>query len=423
MVLPVLMLYGDEYSGATPQLLGLALGIYGLTQAIFQIPLGLLSDFIGRKIVIVAGLVLFAVGSVVAATATSIEGLIIGRALQGSGAIASTIMAMVADLTSEESRTKAMAAIGASIGVSFTLAMIIGPAVAAFAGLFGIFVLSALLSLGGILVLLTLVPTPRRIDIHHDVRAVPSLILSTLANKHLLRLNWGIFVLHALLMTSFVVIPVVLLESLRIERAEHWIVYLPVMLLAFICMLPIMIVAEKKRRVKSVFILAIAVLAVAFALLALYHNTYVALLAIFIFFVAFNLLEAVLPSWVSKISPPGAKGTAMGLYSSSQFIGAFLGGVAGGWLLENMSITTVFIVCVVACGMWVLIAAFMQPPKYLNSICVEVRPGFSDVDRIMGFPGVEEIRLVPEEAKLYMKVDQREFHRSEFEIMVKSAVR
>ncbi len=407
MVLPVLMLYGDQYVGATPALLGLALGIYGLTQACFQIPLGLLSDVVGRKPIILAGLAIFALGSVVAAQATTIEGLVLGRALQGSGAIASAIMAMVADLTSEENRTKAMAAIGASIGLSFSLAMILGPALAAATGLAGVFMLSAGLACVGAVIVVFAVPSPTERRAHRDIVISPALVLQTLRNTELLRLNWGIFSLHSILMASFVSIPPILVSVLDLPRESHWSFYLPVLGLAFIAMLPLMIVAEKKQQVKPVFITAVALLLVSAALLGmLEHGVWLVMILVFVFFVAFNLLESMLPSLVSKIAPAGTKGTAMGLYSTSQFLGAFFGGAVGGWVFDSYSPSAVFIVSSLLALAWLFVALFMVAPKKLARLCFALRENF-DRDAVAALPGVEELRISHDEALVYLKVDRR----------------
>ncbi|MFT5083795.1 MAG: MFS family permease [Lentisphaeria bacterium] len=407
MVLPILVLYGDSYSGATPVLLGLALGIYGLAQALLQIPLGLLSDIIGRKPVIIGGLTLFALGSVIAASATTIEGLLFGRALQGSGAIAGAIMAMVADLTSEQNRTKAMAAIGASIGLSFSVAMVLGPVIASVAGLAGVFMLSALLAVAGMVIVVYLVPTPKISGSCRDSGAIPELLLKTAKNTQLLRLNWGIFSLHCILMASFVAIPSLLESSLSLDKNSHWQVYLPVLLLAFVAMLPLMLIAEKKRQVKPVFLLAIALLVVSDGLLSYVSNSTAQVLSlIFVFFVAFNLLESMLPSLVSKIAPAGSKGTAMGLYSTSQFLGAFCGGVLGGWLLDSLSINAVFFATASVAAVWFCVALFMARPKHLTSVCMPVGAGFSGLESVANLAGVEDVLHVGEESLLYLKVDR-----------------
>lgn len=418
MVLPILVLYGKGYLGATPFTLGLALGVYGLTQALFQIPLGLMSDIFGRKLIIISGLVIFAAGSLVAAFSTTVEGLIVGRALQGSGAIASAIMATVADLTSEQNRTKAMAAIGASIGLSFTLAMVIGPSLAAIAGMDGVFILSAVLSVVGILIVLFFVPTPPRFHkSHRDTGAIPSLILATIKNGELFRLNWGIFSLHCVLMASFVVLPGLLQAELGLDKAEHWRVYLPVLLLSFVSMLPFMLLAERKRQVKTVFLGAIFAMAACLFFMGVFSgNGYWLVFLVFIFFVAFNLLEATLPSLVSKIAPVGSKGTAMGIYSTSQFLGAFFGGALGGALMGYQSSGEfLFFCCATLVVVWGALAWTMAKPKYLSSLCYSIPEGFARAADVKALVGVEEALVVVDESLLYLKVDKQLFNEQQLE--------
>lgn len=420
MVLPVLMLYGTDYAGATPFLLGLALGVYGLAQAVFQIPLGLLSDLLGRKPVILVGLLVFALGSVVAGTAESVEGLIIGRALQGAGAIASAIMAMVADLTTEENRTKAMAAIGASIGLSFSIAMVLGPVAASAAGLSGVFLLTSVLAVAGMLIVLFVVPTPSLSgERHRDVGAIPALIKTTAVNPQLLRLNFGIFSLHCILMSAFVVIPQLLEFELGIDRGMHWLTYLALMGGALVIMMPFMLFAERRRQVKHVFLAAIFLLGLTLVLLAFFRSEVIlALGLLLLFFVGFNLLEATLPSLVSKLSPAGAKGTAMGLYSTSQFLGAFVGGTFGGWLLQHQSAQVVMMTGAGLAGLWLLVAMTMRPPRYLESLCLTVNPGFIATMDVLEIEGVEEALLVPEDGLLYLKVDKNRLDEHALKLLI-----
>lgn len=406
MVLPVLAIYGMDKEGATPAMLGLALGIYGLTQAVFQIPLGLLSDFIGRKPVILFGLCVFFVGCVIAANADSVWGLVVGRALQGSGAIASTVMALVADLTSEKNRTKAMAAIGASIGLSFTLAMILGPLLASAGGLSAVFYLAALLSVLGVLITLFWVPTAIRSGrSHRDSGAIPSLILQTLKRPELARLNFGIFILHMVLTAMFVAVPVLLVERAGIVSESHWMVYLPVLLVSFIFALPVIIMAEKKRRSKEAFLGAIVVIFLSFSGM-LIEQSRVFIGSLFLFFLAFNLLEAMLPSLVSKLSPAGSKGTAMGLYSSSQFFGAFIGGAGGGLVLLHYGTAMLFGACMGVTAVWIFVAVFMRAPQPLSSVCYSVMSSAADVD-VLVILGVADAIYVPEDGILYLKVDKK----------------
>lgn len=419
MVLPVLSLYGSSYEGSTPLLIGVALGAYGFTQAILQIPFGMWSDRWGRKQVIAVGLVLFAIGSVVAAQSHTIYGLIFGRCLQGGGAIASAIMALVADLTLDENRSKAMAAIGASIGLSFSVALALGPFVASLYGMAGIFWFTTLLAVIGLFVLVRFVPTPVATSgrSHRDAGAVPELLSKTLRNVELLRLNAGIFSLHFILTASFVVMPR-LLENMGIDRTHHWQVYIPMLALAFVVMIPFMIVAEKRRKIKPVFLLAVASMAIMELVLALTQTHRVGfLVALFVFFTAFNLLEATLPSLMSKAAPAGSKGTASGIYSTCQFMGAFVGGVGGGWALQAYGPHGVFLACGVVASVWLGLALTMKPPRFLSSVQIPLsrEEMATFADRIASFPGVAEVVVIREEQAAYLKVDNTVFDREQLQ--------
>ncbi|WP_370979290.1 MFS transporter [Agaribacterium sp. ZY112] len=404
MILPVLFVYGEHYQSATPALLGFALGVYGLSQALLQIPLGLLSDLIGRKPVLIIGLALFALGSLIAAYSDSIWGLVLGRALQGSGAIASTVMALVADVTSDENRSKAMAAIGASIGMSFLLAMVLGPVVAGVGGLYAIFLLSAVLSGLGVLLVLFVIPNVRATS-SRDSKAIPSLLKKSLFRVDLLRLNFGIFTLHAVMTAMFVAVPVMIINVLDLQVEQHWKLYLPLMLGSFIVAVYIMMRAERAGYAKPA--LLAAVLLMSFSLLGLGFGASLALifiLALFVFFVAFNLLEAMLPSLASKLSPAGGRGTAMGLYSSSQFLGAFCGGSLGGVVMAAAGSEYVFTLCALMCLLWLLVAWAMPIPKSSQNMTYSVNAQVLDLD-LQAFVGVEDTVYISEESKLYLKVD------------------
>jgi MFS family permease len=356
MVLPLLALYAADLGDATPALIGLALGIYGLTQACLQIPFGWLSDQVGRKPIIVGGLLLFALGSVVAATADGIYGIIIGRTLQGAGAIASTVMALVADLTREEQRTKAMAVVGMSIGLSFAVALVLGPVVAAAGGLSAVFWFTAGLALVGIVIVLGLVPDPQETGVtHQEVGARAGLIGRILRDPALAQLDFGVFSLHFILMACFMVVPGFLEQSAGIDRSHHWMVYLPAVVLSIAGMVPLMIVAERGGRPRQMFALGIALLLVAIATLGFSSLVSVFYVGLWLFFVGFNYLEATLPSLVSKAVFPGGKGTAMGVYSTCQFMGAFAGGAAGGWILQHLGIRALIGVCIGLAASWLLI--------------------------------------------------------------------
>ena len=309
MIYPVFAAYAGHLSGSTPFKIGLALGIYGLSQGLLQIPFGILSDRVGRKVMIVFGLMIFAIGSAVAASSTSIEGVIIGRVLQGSGAVGSVILAFVADLTREESRTKAMALVGVTIGVAFMIALVAGPVLAGLIGVPGIFWLMAGLALLGILITQFVVPNPRFRRMHVDAGTAPATLGAVLRNKELLRLDFGIFALHAILIASFLVVPGLLHSELNVDSHRQWMIYLPVMLVSVAVMVPVIIVAEKYRRMKAALLGSVAALAVSQIMLAFAdQDVYVMLAAITVFFAGFNVMEAVLPSLSPRLRRPQRRG-------------------------------------------------------------------------------------------------------------------
>ena len=414
MVLPVLAIYGKNYQGASATLVGIAIGAYGLTQAVLQLPFGVWSDRIGRKPVILVGLILFTLGSALAAMADDIWMLIMGRALQGAGAVASTLMALMTDLTREENRTKAMASIGASIGLSFTLAMVAGPILASWLGLSGLFYLTALMSVGAMILLYTLVPTPTQQVRSRDARAFVHQLKDVVMDKQLLRLSYGIFALHAVLVGTFVAIPVALLEA-GMAQVDHWQVYLPVMLIAFICMVPFIIIAEKRKKMKEVLMLAVALLMVGTAWMAFSLNSLSGLIgALWLFFLAFNILEASLPSLISKFAPAGYKGSAMGLYSTSQFLGAFVGGLLGGYMSEHVSLAGVFWGLIPLLLIWFGLVITMNRPKHLTSYMVNLNNQTMDSshdleDKLLALPGVDEVVIMLKEQAAYLKVDNKTF--------------
>jgi MFS family permease len=415
MIYPVFAAYARGLDGATPYLIGEALGIYGLTQGLLQIPFGLLSDRVGRKVMIVIGLIVFAVGSAVAAVSTSIGGVIIGRALQGAGAVGSVILALVADLTSEENRTKAMALVGISIGASFMIAIVAGPILANFIGVAGIFWLMVGLALIGIAITEFVVPTPRRLSAHRDAEAVPALIGAVLRDPQLLRLDFGIFALHAMLTASFLVVPGLLRATFGVPVQEQWKVYLPVLLVSLAVMAPAIIVAEKYRRMKGVFVGAVAALVGSQVLLYFGAGSFaVVAAALVVFFSAFNVMEASLPSLITKTAPPDAKGTAMGLYSSLQFLGIFAGGVIGGWAHQYGGDAAVFVMTTVIALMWLVAAATMAQPSYLTTRLLPLADGRENnaeslAAKLRQVPGVAEAVVIAEEKLAYLKVDAKSF--------------
>ncbi len=419
MVLPVLTTWGMALQGASEALIGLAIGIYGLAQAIFQIPFGLLSDRIGRKPLIVGGLLIFVLGSVIAAMTTSIWGVILGRALQGSGAIAAAVMALLSDLTREQNRTKAMAFIGISFGVTFAIAMVLGPVITNALGLHALFWMIALLATLAIIITLLVVPSTSNHQLNRESGMVKGSIREVLANSRLVKLNTGIFCLHILLMSSFVALPGQF-ELAGFAAAQHWKVYLVTMLIAFIAVVPFIIYAEVKRRMRRVFICCVALMLVAEVVLwGAGNHFWTLVVGVQLFFIGFNLMEAILPSLVSKESPPGYKGTAMGLYSTSQFVGVAVGGSLGGWIAGHIDAQSVFLVGALIAFCWLLLSLNMQEPPYVSSLRLTLANSVTDKQaleqRLHALPGVTAVMVVPEEQSAYVKIDSQVTNRANLE--------
>ncbi|WP_036573701.1 MFS transporter [Nitrosomonas cryotolerans] len=415
IILPVFAFYAEHLPGGDNfTLIGIALGAYGLTQAILQIPFGWLSDRIGRKPVIYLGLILFAIGSFTAAIAVDIYWVILGRVIQGAGAISAAVMALAADLTREEHRTKAMAVIGMTIGTTFAVSLIVAPALNQLIGVSGIFAMTGALALLAIIVVHKIIPDPLISRFHSDTEASASKFKNVLSNIELLRLNYGIFALHATLMALWLVMPLSLRQA-GLEADDHWQLYLPVLLMSMVLIIPAIIYAEKKAKLKTIFIAAIALLLLGQISLALTADSiWGTAIALLVFFTAFNLLEASLPSLISKIAPVGAKGTAIGVYSSTQFLGAFVGATVGGYLYEHHGSNVLYIFCGLLLCIWLMFAATMKAPAAVRSKMYHVKE--MDVGRASGLSrelaalsGVYEALVLANERVAYLKVDLKGF--------------
>jgi predicted MFS family arabinose efflux permease len=416
MVMPVFVLLGSDLQGATPLLIGLAIGAYGLSQALLQVPFGLLSDRVGRKRMIYIGLVLFAAGSLLAAANDSIYVVIAGRILQGSGAIASVLMALLSDLTREEHRTKAMATVGISIGLSFSVSLVLGPMLGAIWGLSGIFYVTGVLALVALVVVAKVVPTPHDHKTSADTHPAREMLGQVLRDGRLLRLDFGIFALHFVLTALFLVFPTMLQDNLGLVATSHWWFYLTVMLTSFFAMVPFIIIGEKKRKMKPVLCGAIALLAIStMSLTGVETSLWAAWGVLFLFFMAFNLLEASLPSLISKEAPAASKGTAMGVYSTSQFSGAFLGGALGGLLLQSAGLDGVLWLMAASLVVWLLVALTMPAPMYTSSLTVQLQSvlstSFDDMDQhLRDLPGVKDVVIVEDASVAYLKIDRKHFN-------------
>ena len=410
IVLPVLSLYAERLpGGADHTLIGLALGAYGLTQALMQVPFGWASDRFGRKRTIHAGLLVFACGSFLSAWAPDIGWLVAGRVLQGAGAVSAAVIALTADLTREEVRTRAMAIIGVTIGTTFALSMAAGPVLDRWIGVPGIFALTGVGAFGAMAVLHFAVADPPEVPAGATDR-VP--VLHCLADPDLLRINVGVFVLHAVLMALFVVVPFQLRQA-GLAAPEQWRVYLPVVLGSFALIVPIIAVSERRQRQKAVFVAAVAALWVSVVMLwALPLSVAGVASGLLVFFVAFNFLEASLPALVSRAAPASSKGTATGLYSSVQFLGTFLGAAAGGWLSQHAGRGAVALACAVAVLGWLWAAVGMRVPvtrtyrfpAAMDAACTE-----GLIRRLGALPGVREARVLASGQAAQLKVDTARF--------------
>ncbi|HTI16322.1 MAG TPA: MFS transporter [Trinickia sp.] len=358
MIMPVFSVYAKTIPGGDNLLLvGIALGAYGVTQSLLYIFYGWASDKLGRKPVIAVGLLIFALGSFIAGAGHSMNWIIAGRVIQGMGAVSSAVIAFIADLTSEEHRTKAMAMVGGSIGISFAVAIVGAPIVFHWVGMNGLFRLVGLLSILAVGVVLWVVPNaPKPVHVRAPFAEV-------LHNVELLRLNFGVLVLHATQTALFLVVPRIL-EDGGLPVASHWKVYLPVMGLSFVMMVPAIIAAEKRGKMKPVLLSAIGLILIGQLLLGAAPHTILSVAAIlFVYFLGFNILEASQPSLVSKFAPGARKGAATGVYNTTQSIGLAMGGVIGGWLLRSHGPDTVFFTCSGLVLAWLIIAANMTPPQ------------------------------------------------------------
>ena len=409
MIVPVFSVYGDNYAYATPFLIGLAVGIYGLGQAIFQIPMSLAADKFPRKPIIMLGLILFAAGGIIAANATDIYQVIIGRALAGSGAVSAVLMALLADVTREEMRTKAMATMGLTIATSIMLAFAFGPLLVGSLGISGLFWLTAGFAILAML-LLFVVPTPMRVLKHNlDNKSIGEQLATVLKIGDLNRLHFGIFALHLTMTAIFVILPHQLTEVMGLSVRQQGLVYLPLLFVGFAVAIPFIIIAEKKRKMRQVFLSAIAVMTAALAFLAFGSQIGVGIIVgLLLYFMGFNLLEATIPSWISKRAPVANKATAMGLNSSSQFLGAFVGGAMGGLLLNQSNLLAWGLLSLVMGIALLLIIPIAQPP-YLSSTTVTIPKNINIQDwsrQMLAVDGVDELVVMAKEQVAYLKLDK-----------------
>lgn len=409
MIIPVFSIAGQSYQYATPALIGLVVGIYGLSQAILQIPFSLWADRFSRKPLIILGLVLFALGGAIAAMSHTIYGVIIGRAIAGSGAVSAVVMALLADVTREEQRTKAMAVMGMSIGLSFVIAFSLGPWLTSQVGISGLFWVTTIMGIAAIFMLM-LVPKVTR---HHRNfrQGYLAQLKQVIQMGDLNRLHVSVFSLHLLLTAMFIYVPSQLIEFANIPLAKHGMVYLPLLVISLFFAFPSIIVAEKYRKMRGIFLTAIlGIIAGLLILIFGYESKYILLLGLGLFFIAFNVMEALLPSWLSKSAPLQSKATAMGINASSQFLGAFFGGVLGGQLLMLHNTSLGWSILAGIAMIWLLISFGLAQPRYLSSIVLPL-PELKQTDewtsKLLAIRGIEEVVVMAEQKVAYIKVDKQ----------------
>ena len=408
-ILPVLAVHAAHIRGGDNlTLVGIALGAYGLSQGVLQIPFGAASDRWGRKPVLYAGLLIFAAGSFLGCAADDIWTMIAARVLQGAGALSSVAMALAADLTREQHRTKIMAMIGSMIGLVFALSLVGAPLLYRSIGMDGLFALTGVLCLAAIAVVKFQVPEP---PAKPRVAGAAGALRAAVLDPELLRLNAGIFILHVVLYAMFMVVPPRLVRA-GLELPEHWKLYLPVVLGSFVLMIPAVLYADRRNSAKPVLLASVVLLLAAEAAFAAFDRGLFAIAALMLaFFVAFNVLEAILPSLVSRIAPAQGRGVAIGVYNTTQTLGVFFGGLIGGWVASHQGATGVFTVCAVLVAVWFAIAVGMRPPgkpvNAFSSLTFSIASGVNLDglrEALAGVRGVHEAEVVAAERIARLKV-------------------
>lgn len=409
MIIPVFSVAGQSYQYATPALIGLAVGVYGLTQAILQIPFSLIADRYSRKPLVVIGLLLFALGGAIAAMSETIYGVIIGRAIAGGGAVSAVVMALLADVTREEQRTKAMATMGMSIGLSFVVAFSLGPWLTSQVGISGLFWVTTIMGLAAISMLL-LVPKVTRHHRNYQQGYIHQL-KEVLKMGDLNRLHLSVFALHLLLTAMFIYVPSQLINFADIPLSSHGLVYLPLLVLSLFFAFPSIILAEKYRKMRGIFLTAIGgIIAGLLVMIFGFESKYILLTGLGLFFIAFNVMEALLPSWLSKAAPIQSKATAMGVNASSQFLGAFFGGMIGGQLLQMQNTSVGWGILAAISIIWLFFSFGLAQPRYLSSMVFRL-PESKQTDewtsQLLAIRGIEEVVVMSEQQVAYVKVDKQ----------------
>lgn len=412
LLLPIMSVYASKLENSNMTLAGIAFGAYGLMRLLMQLPLGILSDKIGRKKIIYAGLICFIIGSLICALTSNIYILIIGRVIQGFGAVGAVVTALLADLTQETSRAFAFAIIGSAIALTFSLSIIIAPILEGLIGVNGIFLLIGIFAIISIFIIAKLVPDPEitKTPLAHDIKA--SKLSHILNNWQLMSLNFGVFCLHFTQMSLFIALPFFLINNLHLHKNQHWFIYFPAVIIGFIIMIPFLIIGEKRAKLKAAKIFAITCILIVQLLLSFeINNLWITIAIISIYFIGFNILEAILPSMISKIAPIAAKGTALGAYSTCQSLGLFLGGTAGGFIYQHLGINFVYLQSASILLIWLILSIYMPHPSNVRTITRAIPSCWLNqtselIEKLSTVQGVNEIVANEKDSMIYFKASR-----------------
>lgn len=405
LVLPVISVYAMNLEGATTTLIGVVVGGYALTQMIFQVPFGIISDKLGRKGTIIMGLILFAIGSLICAISSDIYTLMLGRFLQGAGAIGAVVTAMISDLVKEEQRPKAMAMMGMFIGISFAVSMIAGPTIGSAFGVESLFIITMVLALASIFVLLKMVPNPPHITHSYNGKAKLS---SVLGNANLIKMNITNFLQKGLMTFAFMIIPMVLINNYEWQMKELWQVYLPAMIFGFIAMAPAAIIAEKKGKFKEILIIGILFFAASYLVIGLSSSTTIFVIGVVVFFVGFNMHEPIMQSLATKFAKVHQRGLVLGIFNACGYLGTFLGGLLGGIFFDGLeSLATIVITIAVVCILWAILIITMPNPAKKKMAYLSVNEYNLDNSNNLENDAIDEWYINNTEGIIAIKYDEQ----------------
>ncbi|MGP2656638.1 MFS transporter [Malaciobacter sp. WC5094] len=416
LVLPVISVYAINLEGATTTLVGIVVGGYALTQMLFQVPFGIISDKLGRKGTIVMGLILFALGSLICATSSDIYSLMLGRFLQGAGAIGAVVTAMISDLVKEEQRPKAMATMGMFIGISFAVSMLAGPTLGSALGVESLFYITMVLALGSIFVLLKMVPNPPHITHTYNGKTKLS---SVLLNANLVKMNITNFLQKGLMTFAFMIIPMVLLRSYEWQMSDLWQVYLPAMIFGFLAMAPAAIIAEKKGKFKEILVIGIALFGISYLVIGLSGSTFVFIIGVVLFFVGFNMHEPIMQSLATKFAKVHQRGLVLGIFNSFGYLGTFLGGLLGGMFFENASLSAIVIAIAIICALWAILIITMPNPTKKKFVYLPIDEYNLDKKENLEHEGIDEWYLNNTEKIIAIKYNDEKIDEESIKALLK----